>query len=432
MSSNGVQGNARSGSQIMEQSGTNKDTKSTRKQQPLSLEDMVDILAKDPDLISMVERRMGEILSSNSHTDQQTSTSESLSRPVIQTIISDSAMVTLQPVASLSSIGTQSQSQIPSLPPTSSLAQSARIQVKHTSRLRASSRSRSHSPSVHQSSITGSAPDMRRYYSQHVPPPVKTVSFSSISTPHFHGDEEEYGQPLHNDNRSLNSYRRTRSLSPSPPPSPPLYLPSPPMLSSRSSNNSNAATFTTSSYTGESTASGDSSVSSSFPSHSNASTNNPSVRFSAMNPNPQLILDHNGIQLPSSQNNQTNQPTSNPPSNPRVSFTVQRSVSFEDQQPTSGSRNSYRSRSGLSSPSIEPALSPPLSSSNHRHSRIHFNSTIETITEAAARLRREHDGFVHESSIQNENTGSNSGSHRSRGRRSKRVVHFSAIRRDPS
>jgi len=57
MSSNGVQGNARSGSQIMEQSGTNKDTKSTRKQQPLSLEDMVDILAKDPDLISMVEVR---------------------------------------------------------------------------------------------------------------------------------------------------------------------------------------------------------------------------------------------------------------------------------------------------------------------------------------------------------------------------------------
>jgi Ca2+-binding EF-hand superfamily protein len=84
-----------------------------------------------------------------------------------------------------------------------------------------------------------------------------------------------------------------------------------------------------------------------------------------------------------------------------VRFHPDRSVSFEDDQPlddvealdvvTAQRRTSQSRSSGLSSPTIDPAFSPPRSRSRSPgHGRIHFDEdtvTIETITEAAARLR---------------------------------------------
>jgi len=154
---------------------------------------------------------------------------------------------------------------------------------------------------------------------------------------------------------------------------------------------------------GETTASGDSSVISAH-NRANASSSPGAaaaasaaqVHFSAMNPNPQLILG--------SSNNSHGSHT------PTVRFTLDRSVSWEDEQLQHG--GSRASRSGLSSPSIEPALSPPRSRSRSPL-QIHFNDSaiVETITEAAARLR------IH-------NNNNNNNEHRS----TPRVVHFSAMK----
>lgn len=384
-----------------------------------SLQDMVDLLSNDPELISLVERRMAAILSSKSNALKNGPAADQVSRSVIQTILSN-ANTSSTPSAS-SPLPTSTQVAT-SLPPT---IPSARVPPKHTSRLMASSRSRSHSPSVHQTN-----------QSSQLPPPVKSVSFSSISTPQLHNDDYDQDNPdSSNANTSRPFTNRARSLSRSPPASPPISPPASPIISHRSSVSNNI-------NTGEPTASGDSSVSSphhlqnSNHSHPTLHLPNPPtqqvVHFSAMNPNPQLILDHHGQELSHPQNNQSrHQPQQLQSSQPRVSFTVQRSVSFEDQQPnnsTSGSRASYRSRSGLSSPSIEPALSPPLSTNRSSPPHIQFNSAIETITEVAERLRREQD--EEEGIDGTTSAGDARSSSRGSSRGSSRVVHFSAIRRE--
>eukprot|EP00591_Stephanopyxis_turris_P018230 CAMPEP_0195535420 /NCGR_PEP_ID=MMETSP0794_2-20130614/44225_1 /TAXON_ID=515487 /ORGANISM="Stephanopyxis turris, Strain CCMP 815" /LENGTH=211 /DNA_ID=CAMNT_0040668551 /DNA_START=41 /DNA_END=673 /DNA_ORIENTATION=+ len=185
-----------------------------------------------------------------------------------------------------------------------------------------------------------------------------------------------------------------------------------------------------------------------------------------MNPNPQLILDasnNNNTVGSATQSHYSNphhfqptnssmeQPSLHPPiqqqHTPIVRFTMDRSVSWDDRlfsayeqnnpnntgnapsNPTS-SRNS-RIPSGLSSPSITPALSPPLSRSR-TPPQIHFsetNSTIHTITEAAARLLLQEGGGnqQNEGTTTTEDLGTNTEQH-AQARASPRIVHFSAMR----
>ena len=382
----------------------------------LSEEELVDILSKNQTLISMVEKLAADVISATEKkigdANENLPTAQ-ISRSVVQSILTANKASTFSALAFASS--TQASF--------SPLQQITRRTVqkqkpKHTSRLKSSSRSRSHSPhTLHH-------------------PPVKTVSFSSISTPQFHNEEEV------DQHTSQNS---TIPASRSPQLSPPVSLPSsPPMRGRTFSTATNSITIDA----GEITASGDSSVSSSQPilRHSSFSSSHQMVHFSALNPNPQLILESNSEERTS--------PHSNPARNdeyssiPRVSF----NVSFQDQPNPSNnnefnsnneSRNSYRSRSGLSSPSIEPALSPPIRSRNRSSSppHIHFNSTIETITEAAHRLRSEQN--ENRTSVNNDeelNANLNASAtedegqnpihrHRSSSRGKSRMVHFSAFRR---
>lgn len=201
-----------------------------------------------------------------------------------------------------------------------------------------SCRSRSHSPHFNVHRRQQPQPQLQHQ------PPVKTVSFSSISTPHLNddGDDDDMVDSRvrrwrRRDASNDNSSSRSRS----PPPS---------SLSPMRQRGSLRS--------GETTASGDSSVSSSL--HTSQ------VHFSALNPNPQLLLD---------------QFSSSSADRHRVSF------GNNNPNPSSSSH-----RSGLSSPSIEPALSPPASRrGSERGQHIQFdldNNTMNTITEAAARLTR--------------------------------------------
>lgn len=134
---------------------------------------------------------------------------------------------------------------------------------------------------------------------------------------------------------------------------------------------------------------------------SSSSSSCPTVHFSAINPNPQLVLGGNWSHVNDGE-----------PHVPMVRFTSDRSVSWEDDQlvgfgggGSGGGGGSRASRSGLSSPSIEPALSPPRSRSRSPL-HIHFNDlAIETITEAAAQLRDAeragHPRVVHFSAMKN-------------------------------
>lgn len=135
---------------------------------------------------------------------------------------------------------------------------------------------------------------------------------------------------------------------------------------------------------GEPSASGDSSlasVSASGGSQGGAGGRSSQVRFSALNPNPHLVLRSDGDENGCSSN--------------RVSFTIDRAVSWEFDAGQPGTQGSSRgSRSGLSSPSLDPPLSPlSRSRSASQGSRdVSFNdSAIEVITEAAARLRDDAD-----------------------------------------
>lgn len=134
---------------------------------------------------------------------------------------------------------------------------------------------------------------------------------------------------------------------------------------------------------------------------SSSSSSCPAVPFSAINSNPQLVLGGNCSHVDDGE-----------PHVPMVRFTSDRSVSWEDDQlvgfgggGSGGGGGSRASRSGLSSPSIEPALSPPRSRSRSPL-HIHFNDlAIETITEAAAQLRDAeragHPRVVHFSAMKN-------------------------------
>jgi len=304
-------------------------------------------------------------------------------------------------------------------------------------------------------------------------PPVKSVSFSSVSAPlHFLDDEERdigerdqatnpvsneiFEEPVdfsrrHRGRRGdgslgteldatggFNGRSRTKSASP-PPPAFPLLLQEQ-MYVPRGRRTMSPQTF---SDTGESTASGNSSVSSTHHANiSNAVTptepldlsnhqHQPQVHFSAMNPNPQLILEASTVNNINNSGCIISNEISGTQHNPRVTFTETsqardggRSVSFDNSDPenrTSPRVSSSRgSRSGLSSPSIEPAPSPPLQSSRSSTTHIQFRlNPIETITEAAARLSALHNENVTDG--ENVDLSTNN-------RSSTRVVHFSAMR----
>ena len=160
----------------------------------------------------------------------------------------------------------------------------------------------------------------------------------------------------------------------------------------------------------------------------------PQVHFSAMNPNPHLDLDANtegrnagyyggglsGPRVVSFWRDTAMINDDRREEERQVAFTdppnFERTVSWEDQNyPQSGTGTGNGSsrvsvRSGMSSPSVDIAPSPPLSRSRSP-TGIQFNSVIETITEAAARLRNEH---------QEMERGGVGSSHR--------LVHFSAMR----
>ena len=127
-----------------------------------------------------------------------------------------------------------------------------------------------------------------------------------------------------------------------------------------------------------------------------------------------------------------------------------RSVSWGDEQPTvcgvgdgsgggGSGTNSRGSRSGVSSPTIEPPLSPVSASSRNRAEHVQFNndvSVIDTITEAADRLREEQagddqregrEGAGARSAIAPELAGSTGRPAQGR-TEGGRVVHFSAMR----
>ena len=118
----------------------------------------------------------------------------------------------------------------------------------------------------------------------------------------------------------------------------------------------------------------------------------PVVHFSAMNPNPNLNFtgsnDDTTTMGPSSRVSFTPEDRSEPPSTgPSTGPSAQGSVvSWEDETRNSSKSvsqpHSRNSRSGLSSPAIEPSLSPL----NTSKSKIAFDSTISTITQAAGRL----------------------------------------------
>lgn len=261
-------------------------------------------------------------------------------------------------------------------------------------------------PSVRRSVASRSRSRSPGHFYAGNPPPVKTVSFSSISTPHAYEDDEQQERRYQSPPASAISTSPQSSLPPSPMRRRRSYSP-------RRNRVSSANTNTTS---GEITASGDSSISSNqqYTSSSRSNRNHPTmVRFSAMNPNPQLILDPDINGNTSSANSSSGQ---------RVSFILNREVTFEDgtisRQSNSQniSNSGSRRNSGLSSPSIEPALSPPISRS--RSPQIQFKNAIETITEAAERLRREQG---------NDSVGGSGRRFRGSGTDSNRVVHFSAM-----
>mmetsp|Transcript_17025 Transcript_17025/g.24245 ORF Transcript_17025/g.24245 Transcript_17025/m.24245 type:complete len:682 (+) Transcript_17025:169-2214(+) len=216
--------------------------------------------------------------------------------------------------------------------------------------------------------------------------PIKTVSFSSISAPHdedevdnnYNSTDDEIAQHLlppilPRQQQQQQDRRLVRSNSPS------IRYNRRQQQQQQQQQQQNSSSPVADISAGETTASGDSSVISAH-NRANASSSPGAaaaasaaqVHFSAMNPNPQLILG--------SSNNSHGSHT------PTVRFTLDRSVSWEDEQLQHG--GSRASRSGLSSPSIEPALSPPRSRSRSPL-QIHFNDSaiVETITEAAARLR---------------------------------------------
>jgi len=265
-------------------------------------------------------------------------------------------------------------------------------------------------------------------------PPIKTVSFSSISAPPDEdsvdeelavnavakGDvdsdaspfyttrsEDEYERSRYHRRRQRNKkggepfrplsthdrFRLSRSMSPS-------------ILRNHISETNTTTPADTASASGEATASGDSSVASGSQLVAQGQAHH-HVHFSAINPNPQLVLA----------NETTSGLASFPVAaeaglSPTVRFHVDRTVSFQDEvdiqaPPEANSRNS---RSGLSSPTIDPALSPPQSRSPR--TRIHFanDPAIETITEVAARLRQEQQHEIAD------------------GEQHGRMVHFSALR----
>eukprot|EP00978_Attheya_sp_CCMP212_P029791 scaffold107071_cov47-Attheya_sp.AAC.1 len=301
-----------------------------------------------------------------------------------------------------------------------------------------------------------------------------------------------------------------RSMSPVPPELPP----SPMLMQNNTSHRSSSRSRSPAAIrvrSGESTASGDSSITSSAmqntggrttPTVTFAASTHPQqqqqqqlgssshhshVHFSAMNPNPQLILDDSAAQfdvadLPITTTAPATTPitvagtgtatsatersagtnegaaaaetvveseTGTASSGPRVNFTFGRAVSWEDQfarpanltntATTSSSRASFRS--GLSSPSIAPALSP-ITRSRSNSQTIQFNSTIETITEAAARLRQQQreDGTEGEDVIDSSAPTGTAPTAQDGGQRdtesvgtatrrqASRIVHFSAMR----
>lgn len=461
------------------------------------IDDVVELLSKDPELVRIVERGMEAILESTIQeprqsdcTDEEDSKpspvdKDEISRRVVRAILLDSARtarvehasntprITTMKVANkrhgrrgrkhksepanasiqsrttttagVSSVS--SMSSVAALPPPSALGAAPATIVN--SSFRSCSRSRSPATATPRGG-RGTVSNL-----ENAPPPVKSVSFSSISVPHVDveddAEQDEHGESI--------THRRSASSSPPPPQFPSLLqetyyartapgiggssmqstgssgrsspmtsLPPSPMLTrsgrsrSRSRSRSPAprgavyyssASSVTSTHTGEATASGDSSVTSYHTTGSTAGPavsfasaafiSGPQVHFSAMNPNPQLPLDGGVVNEGSNDTEArhtttvTFHPDEDVPSSagPRVSFTLGRAVSWEDDlrgsaalaNGTAGSSSRASVRSGLSSPSIEPALSPL----NRSRSpvQIQFSSAIETITEAAARLRSE-------------------------------------------
>eukprot|EP00814_Leptocylindrus_danicus_P000368 CAMPEP_0116009760 /NCGR_PEP_ID=MMETSP0321-20121206/3614_1 /TAXON_ID=163516 /ORGANISM="Leptocylindrus danicus var. danicus, Strain B650" /LENGTH=1074 /DNA_ID=CAMNT_0003478763 /DNA_START=213 /DNA_END=3437 /DNA_ORIENTATION=+ len=322
-----------------------------------NMDDVVQNLARDPSLIEMIERGIASMLAEsqpaaagrnlqdqsndvNQHTsNSNVTTRDAVTRRVIQQVLNDNPNILVNRHAQQNA--------------TTAVATS----TASTTRLKES----------------------------------KTVSFSSVSAPNLFAEPAPLGSRSNSDDGRISP--------------PPILSTSPTRMNTiadaiatgnyhPSSNNIvlenqlrslsplSGSGHSSSFGAGEPTASGDSSFASvSASGGSQTGGRSSQVRFSALNPNPHLVLRSNDDENGGSSN--------------RVSFTIDRAVSWEFDAGQPGTQGSSRgSRSGLSSPSLEPPLSPlSRSRSASQGSRdVSFNdSAIEVITEAAARLRNDAD-----------------------------------------